>query len=473
MKKIIILIAIFSIVLSSFSQKQTGYDIKVTIKNTKDTLLYLATYFTDKKVLKDSVFVNKKNKNVFHFKGKEPLDKGVYIIATGNKIQLFDIIIDKNQKFEIETDTIDYNKKTKFINSPDNLNFQKYTSYIAVKQDIQSKLFKEYNEAKENKKEKQFIDELEQKLKDNYKEIENYTQDFIKNNPEALFSKILQANQNIKIPETPTDINDKDWKWRYYKNHYWDNIDLTDDRMLRTPIFYEKFTTFFQKVIVQDPDSIIKEADIFIAKTSPNKEMFKFTVAWITNTYEIVQIMGQEAVFVHMAEKYYETNQCWWVSESLKNSIVKRAKQLKAILINAQAPELIMPDTNNIFISNYAPKTKYIVMWFWDPDCGHCKTETPKLKKLYDQYKDSLNFEVYAIGMDNDTTRWKNYIKENKLNWINVGRQTANIDYKEVYDIYSSPVMVVLNSKKKIIARKLDVEHFLEFIKHYEKKYSN
>ena len=34
-------------------------------------------------------------------------------------------------------------------------------------------------------------------------------------------------------------------KWYYSKQHYFDNIDLTDPRMVRTPFLYQKVTVFF------------------------------------------------------------------------------------------------------------------------------------------------------------------------------------------------------------------------------------
>jgi thiol-disulfide isomerase/thioredoxin len=316
------------------------------------------------------------------------------------------------------------------------------------------------------------VKKSEQLIKDKGKDIEQFNKDFIAKNPEALISKVLRVNEQIDIPELPIKENgnsDSTWGWRYYKNHYWDYVDLNDDRLLRTPVFTSKLSTFITNVIIQDNDSIIKEADLLIERVRLNKEMFKYIVSWITYHYETSKIMGQDEVFVHMAEKYYATNQCWWVTESTVDNMNKRAAQIKAILIGAKAPELIMPDTNNVFISCYTPKSKFTIMIFWDPDCGHCKTEVPKLRDFYTAQKDSLGIEVYAISTDTDLNRWKKFIIDNKLVWINVGGNTANIDFRKVYDIYSTPVIYILDENKKIIAKRISVEDLPDFFKQYNR----
>jgi len=456
--------------------KNIGYEIKISIKNTKDTMLYLANYYGDKQYLKDSAFANKKMPGTFVFKGKEDLLGGIYIIASSGKVKLFELTIDKNQKFSIETDTIDYFKNMVINGSPENELFLSFIKDNSQKQIAANNLSNDLKAAKESKKDTSVINALELQLKEKYKEIKDYTINFIAKNPDALISKVLKVSEQIEIPEPPKKENgniDSTWAWRYYKTHYWDNVDLTDERLLRTPVFHGKLETYFKNVVIPDNDTIKKDADELIERTSGNKEMFKYIVWWVTNYYELSKVMGQDEVFVHMVDKYYATNKCWWATESTVEAMKKRAKQLKAILINAQVPELVMPDTNNNYISNYSIKAKYTIMWFWDTDCSHCKIETPKLRDFYNKQKDSLNLEVYSIGIDTDTTRWKKYIVDNKLNWINVGKNTANIDFRKVFDVYATPVMFVLDENKKIIAKKLGVEDLPDFFVQYNRIIEN
>jgi len=454
-------------------QTKSGKDYKFTanINGLKDSMLYLANYYNGSTAIVDSAKVTKNKLGTYIFKGKEALPGGIYILANQRRERLIEIIIDKNQTFSLETDTVDFLSNLIFKNSPENDVFYSYIRPTAKMQQEQARLNKQLKEVKTAKNE-DGIKELEAKIKEKNKEMETFTKDFTSKNPDALISKVLKVSDQIIIPELPKKADgttDSTWGWKYYKAHYWDNVDLLDDRMLRTPVFTNKLSTFFTAVLVQDNDSIIKEADLLIEKVRQNKEMFKYIIWWVTNHYETSKIMGQDEIFVHMAEKYYGGNQCWWVNQTTVDNMVKRADQLKAILIGAKAPELIMPDTNNVFLSSYSPRTKFTIMWFWDPDCGHCKIETPKLRDFYNAQKDSLSLEVFAISTDTDLARWKKYIIDTKLNWINVGGNTANLDFRKVYDIYSTPVMFILDENKKIIAKRLSADDLPDFFKQYKR----
>ena len=54
--------------------------------------------------------------------------------------------------------------------------------------------------------------------------------------------------------------------YNYNKDHFFDNIDLTDERLLRTLFYMPDLNAFFTNVVIQAPDSINKEIDKIIKK---------------------------------------------------------------------------------------------------------------------------------------------------------------------------------------------------------------
>ena len=56
------------------------------------------------------------------------------------------------------------------------------------------------------------------------------------------------------------------------------------------------------------------------------------------------------------------------------------------------------------------------------------------------------------------------------MNWINVdGPRTLTGDYHDQYDIISTPVIYILNSKKEIIAKRLPADKVENFLENYSK----
>ena len=75
--------------------------------------------------------------------------------------------------------------------------------------------------------------------------------------------------------------------------------------------------------------------------------------------------------------------------------------------------------------------------------------------------------EIFGICTDTSMVEMKKFIRANKMNFINVdGPRSVTPKYADLYDIYSTPVIYVLDEKKTIIAKRIDVEQIEDVIKH-------
>jgi len=174
--------------------------------------------------------------------------------------------------------------------------------------------------------------------------------------------------------------------------------------------------------------------------------------------------MGMDGVFAVLAEKYYLGGQAWWADQKLLDKISERVNALKPNLIGKVAPDLWLPDPNGKYFRLSNINSKITVIFFWDPECSHCKKEMPKLKSVYDNYK-KYGLEVYAVYTQGDQPKWMESISKNDLTWINVWDPTFSSNFRNLYDIYSTPVIYVLDSGKKIIAKRISVETLESILK--------
>jgi thiol-disulfide isomerase/thioredoxin len=114
-------------------------------------------------------------------------------------------------------------------------------------------------------------------------------------------------------------------------------------------------------------------------------------------------------------------------------------------------------DTLRRPISLSAIKADYTVVFFYAPHCGHCRDSAPKLKKYVDANK-GKGIEVLAIPVEDSPEEWKKFIKEFKLQKaINGYDYASRTNYRQQYDVWTTPTVYVLDKSKKIIARKLPV----------------
>lgn len=461
--------------IGSFSaQAQEGFSIKGKIKGLKDTTVMLAHYFGyNQQVIKDTAKVDA-NGN-FIFEGKKSLPEGLYLVSLP-KGKYLDIVIG-NQRFSFETDTINLITKMKVSGSKDNESFFKFQQDMAAKFDEMKALDME-------RKIQGGMGMASAKMKKVQADMTKIQQDWLKQNEGLLAAKLIKASQEPEIPAYTQPLKNKadstamyQFQYNYYKSHFWDNIDLSDERMIRTPFLQKKLERYFEDLTIQQPDSIIKEADLVLSKTK-NRETRRYTVYKIASSYENPKILGTDGAFVHMAEKYYIGEPDNWDTSTVRK-MKERVAILKPLLIGKRFPEMYLTDTLGREISVNTVPAEYTVVFIYDPECGHCRESAPKLAKQTETLK-AKNVQVVAVSVDRTTERWKKFIKEFKfgsiLNGIDIhknpatGKEEYYTDFKGTFDVYATPVVYILDKDKKIIAKRLPVEQIEDFLNFHSKR---
>jgi len=443
-----------------------GYKISIKISGISDTVCYLANYYGDKTYLADTAIVDKNSR--FVFEGDTILPKGIYIVAGQSNNRFFEMIIDKEQYFTITSDVSDINGKIKIKNSENNNLFFDYINFNTAKhKEIESlrKLIKELNNQPDS------LNVIRNRIQILNDELADYKLDIIANYPESFISVLFKAMKEPEVSKIPILENGKEdsvYAYQYYKNHFWNNIDVADDRLLRTPVFHQKIEKYFTKVIYQHPDTITLEADKFINKTRPNKETFKYAIWYLTYKYQTSKVMGFDEIFVHMVDNYYSKGEAYWADSGIVETLKNKADALRPILIGEVAPNLILIDTNGSFVSMHHITARNMVILFYESDCGHCKEEIDGLKSWYAD--NDLGLEVFAVCTDTALTTWKKFITGYNLEWINVnGTRSLTADYHDLYDINMTPTLFLIDENKKIIAKRLKTKQLRPFLENYPK----
>jgi thiol-disulfide isomerase/thioredoxin len=476
MKKICFLIFSLIIGISSLNA-QNKYEIKIKINGVSDTTLYLGHHFGSKQFVIDTTTIDSNGNAVF--KGDKELGRGIYLIAMPSRnMTYFEILIGNKQSFSIETDTVDFINNMKIQNSPENAIFNEYQKKAIVFQQKQRELNEEYVKVKGNEDE---VRKIIDKSTEINKAQDNYVDSIIANNSNFFFSKILKALKQIEIPEAPTDdegnVIDPLFQYLYNKDHFFDNIDFAENGLLRTPIYESKVDYFLSKVVIPEPDSLMKETHKLISKAFEGGDslMYQFTVSHLLNSYDTSRVMGFDAVFVAIAEDWYLNGKAPWADTTLISKISEKVDKVTPNKIGNIAPNLVkMQGIDNKYYNLHDIPGEYTILVFFEPSCGHCKKEIPK---LIEQYRDSLkvfNTSIFAVYTKYDREEWTKFVEEKNLienGWYNVwDGPYPHSNFHDFYNIYSTPVIFVLDKNKKIIGKRIGVEDIKGFLEFYKKK---
>jgi thiol-disulfide isomerase/thioredoxin len=495
MKKFTLLLS--SVILFSISaQAQSGYDIKINFKGCKDTMVYLVQYQFDQQFISDTA-KNVKNGNI-RFKGTKDLAKGVYVLVSQEKVTYFQLIVNESQKFSITADVSDIPGTTKALGSKENEQFFSQSRFMAEKN-------KEFGQTMEKTKGMSKADStklISDKITSLNAEAKAFETSYMERTKGTYLYDILNLQKEKEPKEIPKASNgrpDSVYQYYWYKNHYFDGVDFKDERIIRTPYFADRLKRYFEKLIVVHPDTMIKEVDMVLAKCTEGNLVYNLLLGYFTYTAEQSKIMGFDKVFVHLANKYVITGKAKGVyTEETVAKIKERTEIMQNLLIDAKVSDLFMVDTvygrqvqkmgfdtaktsksvtdlyyknleklNPMFRSLYQVNAKYTVLVFWAADCGHCQTEIPKLNEGLKDIKGKIDFKVYAVQTKDELfDSWRKFIIEKKLNdFINVFDPIHLNNLKEKFDIYSTPVIYILDKDKRIKAKRLGADQVVDMLK--------
>lgn len=456
MKKRLVFLFVFHLsIIQLFANP--NYKIEIEFKGKTDSALILANYYGNTFQVKDTFAVHN---NKISISGSDTLKPGVYTLAKFNKEKIMDFVVNEKPFFRFKANMENMIDSVRIYNSPENEYFFRYLQ-------LNAKRYKLIQKAQSNQTKLSGTSDAELErntIQTELQLLKNEVQLKLKN---SVLDIIFTSMEEPKVPSVIA--NDRQSSYLYFKEHYWDRIALDDERMLKTPVFHNKLEFYFDRIIMQHPDTLAVEIDRLLEKDIC-PEIKKYIIWTLALKYEQPKIMGLDKVFIHIVDKHFNTENLPELTQSIIDNFMDRANKMRPLLIGEPAPNLIMIDTlGNFDALNNHFKKEYTLVFFWDSNCQTCHKEIKELKKLLEKTKHSI--EVFAVGTDTNLGVWRKYIREHKLNWTHVnGTKSMTKDYHDLYNIFSTPTTYILDKNKKIIGKNLIMAQLEGFLDHHSKR---
>lgn len=447
--------------------------ISLEVKPYKNQWVYLAYYYGGIKALADSAFLNADSKGVI--KTSKALPQGIYLLASPNKSILFEMMMGEDQTFSVQADTSDIEGSLKFSGSAENDLFANYTNFLAPRAKQADSLQRTMGSLSP-----QAAQQAGNTLQQLNQQIMQYRQKLMDEHPQSLLALMFKTLKNVNYPPKlaqPLTRQDTIAQYRFGKDHYWDDVDFMDGRLVRTPVFENKLADYLENWVSPEADSVIFEFNWMIALGRNDDEMFRYLISYFVDHYMYPKIMGQDKVFLHVYEQYLSGDKpkADFLNAQQMKIIRDRAYMLMANQLGTKAWDMNLPDPSGKMQSMYNLKAAYTIVAFWDVHCGKCKEDMPKMDTLFQQKWKAKNVQVYAVMVNESSLNdWKPFIEKLNSKWIHV-HQPADMraaeekagtpNFRQLYDMRSTPTLFLLDADKRIIAKNIglnDLDKLLE-----------
>ena len=435
-----------------------AYDISIVVKGIADRQAIVGYHFGNQRLVLDTLAFDDRDR--LRLTGNERLPNGVYFLYTPTFY--FEFLV-AEPVFSLETTVDGGYHALKVSGSEENARFKDFQlkmTEIQRGQRLLADSLRKLSGSDSIALRGQILQLSEQGIA--------YRDSLIDANEGTFFGRFVGLMRGITVPvyDEMEDGERRIAQYRYYKDHYFDLVPEPAE-LMRTPVVHEYVMKYFNELVVPYPDSVIREVDAWMAQVLDDKEAFRYWLVTLFNTYQESKIMGMDAVTVHMAERYYLSGLADWVTEDAKKEIQKEVAFIKPNLLGNPAPALNLLDTAMRPFPFQQLNQPYLVLYFYDPDCGVCKKKTPLLQEAYSEIL-AEGGEVVGICTITDVNKWKSYIRERGLDWVNLGDPYGRSNFRAEYNVRSTPQVYILDKNRKIIAKKIDVEQVVNFLRDHK-----
>jgi len=182
--------------------------------------------------------------------------------------------------------------------------------------------------------------------------------------------------------------------------------------------------------------------------TKENPLIYEYAMDYLIGGFESY---GFEKVITYIADNIYLDETC--VNTERKAELEKKVESLKKFAVGKKAPDFTATDMKGNEIKLSEIESEYTLLVFWATWCPHCTTIVPQLSQLYlPNNKDKL--EIVAVSLDDNKEDLDTFIKDNKLDFINIGDMKKwQGEVVQAYDIFATPTMYLLFEDQTILSK--------------------
>lgn len=456
------------------AQQEKPFDITFKIKGIQNETAILGFYYGDKKLIADSIKFDENG--IGKIQGnKEKLTNGIYLVVFPSlKYKYFDFVM-KEKVYTIMGDTANFDK----LESKGSIENEVFFKDTKVLGNFQKQLLDAKNSLDSVAKiDTSKVVPWKNKIKAIQEQQEKHRAATIAKYPNLFYTKVIKMIHEPKI-EKPLKRADGTYDSLYpllkARKDFLADIDFSDSCIIKTPVFYGKIFSYINNYYSPEPDSIKVACDQLIGQAK-SSSIYQFLCVELLNKYASSGIMGHDAVYVHLAEKYYLPQKATWSDSATLAKIQESVFYLKPTLIGSYAPRITglnKDSTKAVVIDSIIFKHDFTIIAFWDPNCSHCKTEMPLLTNLWRDTLQYQNIGLVGVCIDRDKEKMNEFIIKQGISDLKyqLYDPTGKAIWRSFYDLRVTPLVIIVDRKGKIVAKRIDAKDINWYLKNWKESH--
>ncbi len=248
----------------------------------------------------------------------------------------------------------------------------------------------------------------------------------------------------MKMPTIAADVKQSANKLR---SGYFSHVAFADSATVCTPIYREMISAYVNFLI--EPSYSKEQEFLNYLTTQAAANPYVLTKTAVTLFDELYRLPREKMLGMFIS--WYMDNQT-----KLNDPVLDmKVKAITKVMPGKQYTDMTATDSagHKVSLKEVLDKSKCTMLLFWSSECSHCREEMPLIKELYQRYH-AKGLNIYAVSVDYDPNKWKNYMKEEQLEWTNVClHETDNPNGAMDYVIMTTPTAILIDKSGLILHR--------------------
>ena len=383
----VILFSLFILRFSLFTAN--AYRIEIINAAIANMPVFLAGYYGDHLAVIDSVAADEGGRAVFE--RNYDLYSGIYTLITPGKLS-YDLLLDADQQLRMEW-------------LP--------TGEVSIDGDEKAAEWAAYQTWAITSPDRAQLVERRRQIINQY--------------PGTFLAAYLTALQPIEPPnvEATGDINQLMQTYQYHRRHFFNNMPLSDVRLLRTPLYHEKIHYFISRFVTQQTDSLIRIAYRMLEQASGNYETFfyvsDFLIDYSLRNYSKIKDINKLHNFVNRNRDMLGSKGQAMLPPRININYFKVSDEKT---LQNRLENMPFTDIDGQTFDVQTIRDKFRVYYFWKNNCPRCIADVARWQTVLSRHV-KKSCSGIAVNINNDVQPQENRILAYDPQCINVSIANA------------------------------------------------
>ncbi|MBD3377749.1 redoxin domain-containing protein [candidate division KSB1 bacterium] len=277
--------------------------------------------------------------------------------------------------------------------------------------------------------------------------------------PGTMVAMLLAAS------ETPNRNSRKEYLAAYpdeksfLREHFFDNIDFTDSRILRSPFLAGNYRRYLDWIEPRDESSFMTAISNLLGRTKINPLIHSYTIGYLTRYFKRRAFPN---VLEYLASLCLADSLCQNESNDLENGLS---------LLGKRAPQINLPDPAGTFWNNHQLDSEFVMIVFWSPECESCHITFQHLQDF--SHIPSEHLSVFTVALSDNEFLWRDTLEWSTGDFIHtIDPEGHDSHVAKNYLIDSIPAIFITDRKGIIRTVSSDISVIQEQLNHFLKQYS-